>query len=106
MSEDIDNVLLETNPEKPYSVTVWGIGKDRIFYIAAAQRSHRWATNLEKDPKVVLSVDGKLYNAKAERMPEGEEFDEIRRAFVKKYDIDPNPDFKSEGAVYKLTQAQ
>ena len=106
IAEDCENVLLETNPAKPYSVTIWGVGDEQNFYVAAGKQSSRWAQNIEKNPQVLLDVDGKLYAANAQRVVERAEFEKIRQAFVAKYDFDPDPDFKAEGALYRLVRAQ
>ena len=106
MAEDCENVLLETNPAKPYSVTIWGVGDQQNFYIAAGKRSNRWAQNIEKNPQVRLDVDGKLFLGNAQRVVENAEFEKIRKAFVAKYDIDPDPEFKTKGALYRLVPAQ
>lgn len=106
IAEDCENVLLETNPAKPYSVTIWGVGDQQNFYVAAGKRSNRWAQNIEQNPQVILDVDGKLYAAKAQRVVENVLFEKIRRGFVVKYDIDPDPDFKQKGAVYRLVPAR
>ena len=47
IAEDCENVLLETNPAKPYSVTIWGVGDEQNFYVAAGKQSSRWAQNIE-----------------------------------------------------------
>jgi len=106
IAEECENVLLETNPAKPYSVTIWGVGDERNFYIAASKQSNRWAKNIEKDAEVILNVDGKLYAANAQRVVDNAEFEKIRQAFVVKYDVDPDPDFKAEGALYRLVSVQ
>ena len=107
IAEDCENVLLETNPAKPYSVTIWGVGDQQNFYVAAGKYSNRWAQNIDQNPEVRLDVDGKLYAARAQRVAvEGVEFEKIRQAFVAKYDFDPDPDFKTEGALYRLVPAQ
>jgi len=106
IAEDCENVLLETNPAKPYSVTIWGVGDEQNFYVAAGKQSNRWAQNIEKNPQVLLDVDGKLYAANAQRVVENAEFEKIRKAFALKYDFNPDPDFKTEGALYRLVPAQ
>jgi hypothetical protein len=32
-AEECENVLLQTNPVEPYSVTIWGVGIDQAFYV-------------------------------------------------------------------------
>ena len=38
-SDAIEIVQLETNPDDPYSVNVWGVGVGPIFYVASASES-------------------------------------------------------------------
>ena len=103
-AEDVDNVLLETNPTDPYSVTVWGLGIEGSFFVGASKRSNQWAENLEMDPRVVLDVDGVLYRALAKRVTNSKTNDEVAQKFIAKYDLDPDA-LKSEGAFYQLTAA-
>ena len=42
-AEDCENVLLETDPEDPYSVTIWGVGVEDEFFVGASSRSNQWA---------------------------------------------------------------
>ena len=101
--EDRENVLLQTNPEDPYSVTIWGLGLGSDFYIAASKRTNRWAQYLEADPSVVLNVDGKLYEATASRVSGAEEALPVSVAFRAKYDVQGHRDFENEGSFYRLT---
>ena len=60
-AEDVENILLETNPDDPYSVTIWGLGIDDAIFVGASKRSNQWAENLETNPKAIIDVDGTLY---------------------------------------------
>ena len=97
-------MLLETNPTDPYSVTIWGLGIEDSFFIGASKRSNQWAEYLEKDPRVVLDVDGALYRALAKRVTNSQTNNEIAQKFIAKYDLDPGA-LKGEGAFYQLTAA-
>ena len=103
-AEEVENVLLETNPTDPYSVTIWGLGIEDSFFIGASKRSNQWAENLEKDPRVVLDVDGALYRALAKRVTNSQTNNEVAQKFIAKYDLDPGA-LKGEGAFYQLTAA-
>lgn len=103
-AEDCENVLLQTNPENPYSVTIWGVGIGREFYVGASKRSHQWALYMERDPRVTLEVDGKLYRAIAQRVSEPATTQLVAARFIAKYDMDPES-LKGNGAFYRLVQA-
>ena len=103
-AENVENVLLETNPTDPYSVTIWGLGIEDSFFVGASKRSNQWAENLEKDPRVVLDVDGALYRALAKRVTNSQTNDEVAQKFIAKYDLDPDA-LEGEGAFYQLTAA-
>ena len=40
-TENTENVLLETNPTDPYSVTLWGVAIGETFYVVAARPKSR-----------------------------------------------------------------
>lgn len=103
-AEQCENVLLQTNPKDPYSVTVWGVGIGEDFFVGASKRSHRWAQNLERDPEVILEVDGMLYRASATRVVEADAVKPVADQFIAKYDMDPE-DLSGEGTFYRLTRA-
>ena len=95
----IENVLLETNPDDPYSVTVWMVVDDNQPYVAAASTDSQWARNMHADGRVVLSVEGKLYAASAQAMTNREVIDRIIGAYLLKYEIETQEDFVQEGGV-------
>ena len=106
-SFEVENVLLETNPNDPYSVTLWGVHVGRYMYAIAVDSDSRWAKNMAADSRVVLGLSGKLYNARAEVVSSEAttELAEILRAYVAKYDIDPEEgsEFVESGAIlYRL----
>ncbi len=100
-AEECENVLLQTNPDAPYSVTIWGVGIGQDFYVGASKRSHQWARYVEADPRVILEVDGQLYRALAMRVTDPATTQQVAEHFVAKYDIDRD-NLSGEGAFYRL----
>lgn len=98
-TDEIENVLLETNPEDPYSVTVWMVVVDNQPYVAAASTDSQWARNMRADPRVRLSVEGRLYKASATSVTVRENIDRVIQAYLDKYDIESEEDFVQEGGV-------
>lgn len=105
-TDKIENVLLETNPDDPYSVTVWMVTEDNIPYIAAASTDSKWARNMRENPKVVLSVEGMLYSATASSVTARDEIDRVVQAYLVKYEIESQEDFVQEGGVLFRLQPQ
>jgi len=98
-TDDVENVLLETNPDDPYSVTVWMVVNDNQPYVAAASADSRWVLNMRENPEVKLSVEGKLIEAAATDVTVREEIDEVIQAYLVKYEIESEEDFVQEGGV-------
>jgi hypothetical protein len=103
-AEGVENILLETNPADPYSVTIWGLGIEKTFFVGASKRSNRWAKNLETNPRAIIDVDGTLYNAVAVRVTDAGINNAVAEKFVAKYDLDPDA-LEGDGAFYQLTAA-
>ncbi len=103
-TNDIENVLLETNPIDPYSVTIWIVVADGVPYIAAGDGESRWARNIMENPDVILSVDGKLIRAKASQVIVEEEIFRVAAQYVEKYEMEQE-DFADEddGVLFRLS---
>lgn len=104
-TDDIENVLLETNPDDPYSVTVWGVSSANAFYVAGASRDSRWVQNMLHNAQVTLSVDGNLYVGRASRVIDAQELRRVGDAFTAKYDIDTSETssfFEDGGIIFRL----
>ena len=98
-TDSIENVLLETNPLDPYSVTIWGVSVGDGFYVAAVSQQSNWVKNIDANAAVVLGIENSLYKAYARRvaiedLPHG-----ILEAYVTKYDRDPDDAFFEEGGI-------
>ena len=103
-AEGVENILLETNPADPYSVTIWGLGVEKTFFVGASKRSNQWAKNLETDPRAIIDVDGTLYKAVAVRVTDAGINNAVAEKFMAKYDLDPDA-LEGDGAFYQLTAA-
>ncbi|MBL6814108.1 MAG: DUF2255 family protein [Pseudomonadales bacterium] len=103
-AEDVENILLETNPTDPYSVTIWGLGIGDRFFVGASKRSNQWAENLENNPRAIIDVDGALYKAVVVRVTDAQLNAEVAQKFMAKYDLDPDV-LEGDGAFYQLTAA-
>ena len=75
VTRDADGDLRETK--------VWFVLVDGAPYL----RTHgsRWLANLRRDPNLVLRIEGREYEARAEEIPGDEIVEAVDRASVEKY---------------------
>ena len=104
-TDSIENVLLETDPLDPYSVTIWCVNVDNRIYVAATSQESRWVQNIDANNAVILGIQQWLYKAYAMRIPTGEIPDEVGQAYVAKYERDPDDNFiENGGIIFELTE--
>lgn len=101
-TDEIETVQLETLPEDPYSVNVWGVGVGSRFYVAAGDPDSRWAQNIGEDPHVRLKLGEDLYELQAVRTDDPVERDAFLAALERKYDFEPEPEQRSQAALFRL----
>ena len=103
-AQDIENVLLETNPMEPYSVTIWGVNHDGGFYVTAGSASSRWVENIKANSAVIIGIQHMLYKAHARQVANPALIAAIAKAYIKKYDVDEDDNFvEDDGIVFHLT---
>ncbi len=106
-TDSIENVLLETNPMDPYSVTIWCVTVDKRIFIAGVSQENTWVQNIDANNAVVLGIQQWLYKAYAIRIPANEVPAAVGDAYVRKYDRDPDDNFIEEGGIiFELVQRQ
>lgn len=99
-SEEI--VQLETQPEDPYSVNIWMIGKGPDVYVATGDDPTRWSRNIDENPNVRLRIQGKIYELEAQRIEDRAEKEAIGAEYVAKYDVDDGDNWVQEGQLFRL----
>ncbi|MEM7077705.1 MAG: hypothetical protein AAF513_03650 [Pseudomonadota bacterium] len=103
-TDNIENILLETRPDDPYSVTLWCVQDENALYIGSNDSSSNWIRFIDADSDVVLSVEGHIYPARAERVEDPVLVDALQQAFTSKYEIeDPTNFFQSDGVLFALS---
>ena len=101
-SDDVETVQLETNPDDPYSVNVWGVSAGPHFYIAAGRKTNQCAENLRMDPHARLRIGDDIFEVQAVEVVEEAELDTFLAAAQQKYDFEPEPDQRAEAALFRL----
>lgn len=80
--------------EPPRSRTVWlGVHEGRLFIVSGYMNSamgriwKQWPHRLEEDDRIILRVDGRLYEQRLERIMSGPEVVPVLQEFDRKYGV-------------------
>ncbi len=101
-TDEVENVLLQTDPTDPYSVTIWCVRHNGELYVAAAEDSNRWAQKIARDNRVVLNVDNNLYAARAVVVTDLNQIASVMQGYAEKYDYERDSS-QGGGVLYRLT---
>ncbi len=92
-TDGVEFFQIETRPDRPYSVQVYGVGSGNAFYIASqgwrgalgSTDRARWTGHLAGDPRIRLRVGETLHELEAVRVEDDLEVERVRHLFLKKY---------------------
>ena len=103
-TDSVETVQLETRPDDPYSVNVWGVAASGGFYIASGRgESAAWAKHISADPRVRLRVGEDVYELSAVRTTDEAEMNAFLEAAKKKYeDFEPDEEQRQEAILFRL----
>ena len=102
ITNDVDTVQLESDPEAPYSVNIWVVAMDGGLYVHAGANHNTWVAAMEEDPAVRLRVNDAVYPLSASRVIEQAEFDRFSDAWENKYDRRPSNENAAEAYLFRL----
>ena len=102
ITDEVNTVQLETNPEDPYSVNIWAVGMGPLLYAHAGANRSRWVENMEDNPDVRLRVAGEIYDLRASRVEGQDEFDRFSDAYQQKYGSRPRNENVDEAYLFRL----
>lgn len=92
----ISTLELEVSPEAPRSVTTWFVVVDGILYVPSASAAKKtWPGLVEKDGRVRVRLDGKVYELHAMRVSDPAIGVKLSEAVTAKYGVgdgQPAPD--------------
>jgi hypothetical protein len=94
----IEVIQIETDPENPYSVSVWVTRAGNQIYITGDEESP-WVRNIGDDPRVRIRVEGRIHECSAVRVADLETKRAFLEAFKSKYegDLGYDPDLYDRG---------
>ena len=102
-SDAVEEVQLETRPDDPYSVNIWGVAVGERFYIASGDGMEAaWAQHIAEDPRVRLRIGEDLDELRAKRARTPRDRDAFRAAAKKKYDFEPDEEQERDAVIYRL----
>ena len=101
-TDEVETLQLETRPEDPYSVNVWGTAVGAHMYVAGAEVESGWVKNVLENPLVRLRVGEALYELQAIRTEAPEELEAFLVAAKNKYDFEPEPEQREQATLFRL----
>ncbi len=70
---------------KPHEVTIWFVLDDDKLYIGTANVNRQWVRNLQKTPKIALSIGGETVDGTARFLTDLAEHERAMAAIRRKY---------------------
>src|SRR5438132_14337499 len=70
---------------KPHEVTIWFVLDHDKFYIGTARVNRQWVRNVQKTPKVRLSITGEMFEVNARFLTDRAEHERAMAAIRRKY---------------------
>ena len=95
-TQEHETVQIEVNPADPHSVNTWCIGLGPNLYVPSSMilgpkdpEERGWIGFVKQDPNLRIRIDGKIYQRRAVRVTDADEYETALRALEAKYDEDP-----------------
>src|SRR6202162_3841099 len=70
---------------KPHEVTIWFVLDDDKLYIGTANVNRQWVRNVQKTPKIRLSIGGETFDGNARFLTDRAEHERAMAAIRRKY---------------------
>lgn len=70
---------------KPYQVTIWFVFDGERLYLATANVNRQWVKNVQKTPRVSLSIAGDTFQGEVRFLSDPAERDATLKKFQRKY---------------------
>ena len=70
---------------KPHEVTIWFVLDDDRLYIGTAHVNRQWVRNVQKTPKIKLSIGGEMFDGDARFLTDRAEHEGAMTAIRRKY---------------------
>ena len=99
----VETVQLETRPDSPYSVNIWGVALGANYYVAAGSGETSWTKHIAADANVRLRAGESIFELRAVHVTEAAELEQVRAAYSAKYEMSDDQKKQSgQATVYRL----
>jgi hypothetical protein len=98
----VEVVQLESNPDDPYSINIWAAALGPNIYVATSADGTNWTEFLDADRDVRLRIEDKIYELEAVPVTDARERAIVAAEYVRKYAVDEDDNWVSEGKIYRL----
>mgnify|MGYP001187904718 FL=1 len=95
-------IQLETNAGEAYSVNLWVVKVSEDLYVYAGDNRANWVKDIEQNPSVRLRAGTSIYELKALRVVDGQEYELFAKAWEAKYSNRPRNENFKETYTYRL----
>ena len=94
-AREIQVVQIETRPDDPYSINIWGVADETNFYVGSGGgEDSAWVRHLAENTAVTLRLGTELYLLQAVRVTDAGEQARVSALYAEKYE-----EFDAEGFV-------
>ena len=99
----VELVQLETRPDDPYSLNIWGVGLGKDYYIASGGGGEsNWVDHILENSEVRLRIENNIFELKAVRITNEEELAQVLKRYKEKYDMEAQGEDAAQAWLFRL----
>lgn len=100
---EVEILQLETRPDDPYSLNIWGVGLGKDYYVASGGGGESsWVDHIIDNPEVRLRIDNNIFELKAVRVTDEEELALVLKRYKEKYDMEAQGEDAAQAWLFRL----
>ncbi len=99
-----NTIQLETRPDDPYSINIWGVGIGEHLYIATGEDGTTWSAFIEADPAVRVRIGDNIYTLQGALVSDAAERAAVASAYAKKYELELDDNWVDTGLIFRLNR--
>jgi hypothetical protein len=99
----VELLQLETRPDDPYSLNIWGVGLGKDYYIASGGGGESsWVDHIIDNPEVRLRIENTIFQLKAVRVTDEEELGLVLKRYKEKYEMEAQGEDAAQAWLFRL----
>jgi hypothetical protein len=100
---EVELLQLETRPDDPYSINIWGVGLGRDYYIASGGGGEsNWVDHINNNPAVRLRIQNNIFELKAIRITDEEELAQEQKRYKEKNYMEAQGEEAAQAWMFRL----